>query len=420
MEHNYSVSAVFELGNKWRDDRLIKTGMQALTSAAMGRTHDDQRMANTALQAYSKALYTVNQSLQHPEKCKSDSVLAACKLLATYEVQAGVGFNYERHTLGTQQLLIVRGPLKHTTGLAHTLFLDARLHVTIVALKRRERTPLADPQWQQIPWTYHPKDLRQKLLDVMIQLPAILAEFDAIKAVKCTSIDTAKRRRHFFERCGRLHDEAESWLHILETAIGTHLYITVKDMIRPEFPLRYFSLAYTISIYWVFCLILHDTVRLALQEFPVSHCAITPQDVDAWCNPDPFALRIVNSASYFFQPNAGTFPSAMFSFPMGMTMNYFAYKYKGSHPQYLTVVQWFKQGKTGEIVGKFLRSLQATTDPIKDPMKTFDQEENPSEEYEQERIRAKHWYEKGERSRLKEDAAGLGKNIGMVELGGEP
>ena len=58
-----------------------------------------------------------------------------------------------------------------------------------------------------------------------------------------------------------------------------------------------------------------------------------------------------------------------------------------------------------------------TDNPIKDPMKTFDQEENPSEEYEHERIRARNWYEKGERSRPKEDAARQGKNIGGGGIG---
>lgn len=100
MEHNHSVTSIFDLWNRWRDDRLIRAGIHALTFAAIGRRYDDQRMANDALQAYYNVLRDVNQSLQHLEKRKRDSVLAACKYLATYESQAGVGFNWERHTLG--------------------------------------------------------------------------------------------------------------------------------------------------------------------------------------------------------------------------------------------------------------------------------------------------------------------------------
>lgn len=363
MEHNYSVTALFELWNRWRDDHLVKRGMHALTSAVIGKRHNDQRMTNDALQAYSKVLRDVNQALQHSDRRKRDSVLAACKYLATYEAQTGAGFNWEIHTLGTQQLLIVRGPYKHTHGMAHTLFLDARLHATMVALKRRERTPLANPEWQQIPWTHHPKDLMQKLLDVMIQLPAILAEFDAIKAVRGTSTDTAKRRRRFFERCGRLHDEAESWLHKLEAGIGTHLFVAFKDGISSESSLKHFGLAYTMSLYWTFCIALYGNIRLGLRDLPVSDAAITPNDIHIWCNPEPYAYRIADSVGYFFRPDAGTFPAIIFTYPMGVAMNYFAYTYETSHPQYIRLLQVFKHGKVGETSGKLMRSFDDNPDP---------------------------------------------------------
>jgi hypothetical protein len=249
--------------------------------------------------------------------------------------------------------------------MAHTLFLDARLHATMVALKRRERTPLANPEWQQIPWTYHPKDLMQKLLDVIIQLPAILAEFDAIKAVRGTSTDTVKRRHRFLERCGRLHDEAESWLHKLEAGIGTHLFVAFRDGISSESPLKHFGLAYTMSLYWTFCIALHGNIRLALRDLPVSDAAIIPNDIHIWCNPEPYAYRIANSVGYFFRPDAGTFPAIIFTYPMGVAMNYFAYTYQTSHPEYIRLLQVFKHGKAGETSGKLMRSFEDSSDPSK-------------------------------------------------------
>lgn len=364
-EHNYSVTPLFELWNQWRDDRLVKGGMHALTSAIVGRRHNDQRLTNDSLQAYSKVLRDVNQSLQHSDRHKRDSVLAACKFLATYEAQTGAGYNWEIHTLGTQQLLIVRGPYKHTRGMAHTLFLDARLQATMVALKRRERTPLANPDWQQIPWTYHPKDLLQKLLDVMIQLPAILAEFDAIKAAQGTSTDTVKRRRRFFERCERLHDEAESWLHELEAGIGTHLFVDFKDGIPLESLLKYFSQAYTMSLYWTFCIGLHGNIRLAFRDIPVLDSAITPNDIYTWCNPEPYAYRIANSVGYFFRPDAGTFPAMIFTYHLGVAMNYFAYTYHTSHPEYVRLFQVLKYGKAAQISGKLMQSFEDSPDTSK-------------------------------------------------------
>lgn len=266
--------------------------------------------------------------------------------------------------------------------MAHTLFLDARLHPTMVALKRRERTPLADPEWQQIPWTYHPKDVTQKLLDVMIQLAAILVEFDAIKAAKGTTTDTVKRRRRFFERCGCLHAEAESWLYKLEAGIGTHFFVAFKDGIPTESPMKHFGLAYTVSLYWTLCIGLYDQIRFALRDFSVSDAAFPPRDIHTWCDPEPYAFRTAHSANFFFRSDAGTFPAAMFTFPMGAAMSHFAYAYQTSHPAYLKLAQVFKHGEVGVLSGKFLRSLQEDADPRKDPMKTFNQEENPGEGFE--------------------------------------
>lgn len=45
-------------------------------------------------------------------------------------------------------------------------------------------------------------------------------------------------------------------------------------------------------------------------------------------------------------------------------------------------------------------------------MKTFNQEENPSEGFEHQRVRARVWYEKGEQSNLKDEDTGV---LGSVE-----
>ena len=403
IEHNHSASIMLELGDQWKDDPLIKSGIQAMALAALARKHDDKNLASSGIQAYSKALYSVNQSLQRPERVIRDNVLAACKLLAMYEIQRGVGFNWERHTLGTQQLLLARGPSKHTNGLAHTLFLDARLNIAIVGLKRREPTPLADIPWLQIPWSKGSKDSRQQLLDIMIQLPTILQEFDAIMAVRGTDNDTQTRRSFFFRRCRDFHYEAESWCRTLETGVGAQLYRMVKEGIPAVFPLDHFSFAHTVTLCWAFNIVLYGTLYRALKEIPESPTLTS--ETYAWCNPEPYAKYIANSVHYFFQPDAEPFSAAIFAFPMGVALNYFSYTYKGMHPEYLKIVEFLRRGKNGETTGKFLRTLQASTDPKKDPMKTFDQDENPSFEYEDQRARARNWYEKGEQVHARETTA---------------
>ena len=184
LSRNRPLSAVFEMRAKWRDDRLVATGMVALVCAALGRLNDDQRLSTAGLQAYSRALSNINKSLQYPQLSKTDGVLAACKALAIHELQAGSGFNWERHVLGINRLMYLRGPSKDVDDFAHCMFLDTRYHGIIAALKRREYTFLSEPEWKQVPFTRKQKDIRQELLDILVELPSLLAEFDRVKELK--------------------------------------------------------------------------------------------------------------------------------------------------------------------------------------------------------------------------------------------
>ena len=83
-------SWAFVIRDQCAEDRLIRLGLLAVAYGSVGRRNDERRFAVAGMQAYSAALKEVNQSLQHSEKRKADSVLAACKLLALYEVSSYV------------------------------------------------------------------------------------------------------------------------------------------------------------------------------------------------------------------------------------------------------------------------------------------------------------------------------------------
>jgi hypothetical protein len=53
--------------------------------------------------------------------------------------------------------------------------------VILNSIKARKKTFLSDPNWILLPWANRPKDMHQKLLDVAVELPTVLEEFDMIK-----------------------------------------------------------------------------------------------------------------------------------------------------------------------------------------------------------------------------------------------
>lgn len=77
---------IFEMRSYTGSDQLIRTGLQANAYTIWGRKTDDKRLSVASMQAYSMVLQEVHRCLQDPEKCKQDSLLAACKFLALYEV----------------------------------------------------------------------------------------------------------------------------------------------------------------------------------------------------------------------------------------------------------------------------------------------------------------------------------------------
>jgi hypothetical protein len=68
---------------------------------------------------------------------------------------------------------------------------------------------------------------------------------------------------------------------------------------------------------------------------------------------------MVASTVYFLQPDAGTVAPLMFLFPMGCTLQYFAYAQRDSALQYSKLVERLNASKIGHYEGRFIRTLQA-------------------------------------------------------------
>jgi hypothetical protein len=77
---------IFEMRDYSNSDLLIRTGIQANAYTVFGRDRGDKRLSIASMQAYSLVLQEVHRCLQDPDKCRQDSLLAACKFLALYEV----------------------------------------------------------------------------------------------------------------------------------------------------------------------------------------------------------------------------------------------------------------------------------------------------------------------------------------------
>lgn len=72
--------------NQCLNERIVRGALLAIANGNMHRESEDGRFKYAAMEAYSRALRELNVALQGDYQAVSDSVLATCKLLATFEV----------------------------------------------------------------------------------------------------------------------------------------------------------------------------------------------------------------------------------------------------------------------------------------------------------------------------------------------
>lgn len=389
---NRPLSITFQIKDRWRDDKLVTTAMRALLMTHFGGMRDDVTMRRSGLEAYQQALLLTNRSLQDPRASRADGVLAACKLLALYEHLAGSGFNWERHTLGVNRLLSVRGPLKHTDGVGHSMFLDSRHSAMITAIIRRQHTFLSEPDWKRLPWAKHPKDFRQELIDIMLDLPEVLAELDTAKAMKQANQDPTEQLQRLLDHCQALLEEAHAWYDRFIDSIVPELRDRFREGISQSLSFKHFGTAHTMTLYWTCCLHLENTMRLGLRLAPEEQIPVLAESAQPG-NTDAFAFRIARSSKFFLQPNAGTHAASLFSFPMGAAMIHFAFSQRTLTPE-LKQLYGELRDQSPKFMAKFLNTLQSNDDP----WRKSNQDENPDNSYPSLKHRAEKWFKEGKRT----------------------
>ncbi|KAK3044244.1 hypothetical protein LTS18_001803, partial [Coniosporium uncinatum] len=176
-------------------DEALRFSLLAISATRVGKDLGDEVVANQGLRMYSKALRQVNLALQDPRRVLKDEVLAACTMLASYEILQKMdpapgfsqGINWRNHSQGVARLLELRGPDRHISGHSHQLFTDIRYGAIVGAITARKATFLAKPEWKSIPWSISPKTFKDRTLDVLADVAGMLENFDHLQATAKTS-----------------------------------------------------------------------------------------------------------------------------------------------------------------------------------------------------------------------------------------
>ncbi|KAF9890762.1 hypothetical protein FE257_005631 [Aspergillus nanangensis] len=121
--------------------------IRALITFQMGSLQNSNKAICSARHMYGRGLHHL-QSLLQSENALRDETLAACVLLAGYEVLDGTSVNtWVTHTRGLRSLMCARGPSAHKSGIGRTLLLSFRPFTVAEAFVLGESCFLGSPEW---------------------------------------------------------------------------------------------------------------------------------------------------------------------------------------------------------------------------------------------------------------------------------
>lgn len=89
-------------------------------------------------------------------------------------------------------------------------------------------------QWKTVPWRGRVKPPNDSIIDILLQIPEIMADLDDIDAMPLDDEDFVKLRLETAAKCWTAHCELEAWFE----ANSQHVYTTdVEAAIPIESPI---------------------------------------------------------------------------------------------------------------------------------------------------------------------------------------
>ncbi|RAK99949.1 Zn(II)2Cys6 transcription factor [Aspergillus ibericus CBS 121593] len=164
---------------------ILEDAFESVSVAYFGRTVQDKNLEAAGFRLYPRVLRSLQQALQDPERSKAESTLVTVTLLMAFEsVERTTQVSLIAHVHGALRLIEHRGPENHMHGVEHLLYTELRPYWVAAAMVSRTPSFLASEDWINLPWSANTsrRDILHYLLDLAVEIPALLAQFDDIEA----------------------------------------------------------------------------------------------------------------------------------------------------------------------------------------------------------------------------------------------
>lgn len=185
-----------------------------------------------------------------------------------------------------------------------------------------------EERWKTIPWQGRVKSAGDTIIDILLELPAILADLDSLDDLSLDDPRFDDLKLEAVTKCWEVHGKLDAWI-----AENSH-EVFVPDMEAPV-PLvfRNMDVAMLSIRYWATETMLYQSLDRALRY---SANETLPPYIDR-PHGRPFARLIVRSVSWFFKKEHGVAGPSAVLFPLGISL-LFLRQSEVPDPEYLNMV----------------------------------------------------------------------------------
>ncbi|KAK4235351.1 hypothetical protein C8A03DRAFT_17900 [Achaetomium macrosporum] len=154
----------------------LEDSLLAAFIARLGRQTNRRALVRESQRLYARGLSAMRRDVNRKSTRANEQNLAACLALMLYEISECPGDSHDGylvHYRGAMELMRIRGPAAHQSGLAHSVFQLLRLHSVFQNIIWCSTNFLAQPDWRDLPWGLHPESKTpfDFLLDILLDLP---------------------------------------------------------------------------------------------------------------------------------------------------------------------------------------------------------------------------------------------------------
>ena len=217
-----------------------------------------------------------------------------------------------------------------------------------MALKTRKKSFLADAEWKTLPWKWHPKTIKDTLLDILADTTELLEDLDAHNA--CSNPDDKEwRRAGLAEKCWLLDSALVAWQALsMPTLAGLDKQAVTAstDFVSAEA----LAAAHTLTLYSTTCLIVYTTLAAVVEPYVM---------MPARTNLKTHCRDILSDVSIFFHRAVGTFRAHLSTLPIAVVLAVINMAGLGAMEEERRLLMGILARPEAAGIGRLLQSMQA-------------------------------------------------------------